>query len=280
MGAYLHARGYADVITATAQFDPVQLAALQRRMAAMRELTGRSQRAVVFATTKEFLFAAIKATPVAETVIPRHGVDSRGKAGVWALIRRGHGKTNVTYAAPRIGKSGKPLKPRGRQKVLGVSGVDEKARMTLVSWPMAQKWGLRRQNKAGRPFDWTNEFGKTFAQWKGVGLEKNYGKGFARAGWIAALHMLGINRFRASTMAAQFARVVNMLNAMTVRMEVANQVPYIVQLDQGSAKRAPANILDNAMAATVRKLDENMARIRARMESAWTGGQATVNNVG
>jgi hypothetical protein len=264
------------MITATVEFERGQVEALQRRMAAMQDYTGRSARAVVFATTKDFLFAALAATPTAVPGIDRHGTDRKGKAGVWARIRRAHGRARATMEPETITVGGKARKLKRRRRVTGMAGyIEPLPKMTMVPWATAKKWGMRRQAKAGKRLDLSNEFGATFAQWKSAGVEKNYGKGFAKAGWIGALRTLGVGTGKGCTpMAVGFSDVANMLSAPVPAVSVANQVPYIEELDRGGPRRPPANIMAQALTATLARMDATLERLAAGFEAKWLGGHA------
>lgn len=98
------------------------------------------------------------------------------------------------------------------------------------------------------------------------------GRGFAKASWFVVLKKLGVNVSsqlpeKGGKKAAQLTDFQDRRGDAMAEIEFANGVPYIEDLDRGSAVNPPHHIAGKARAIAIFKMEKaltNMARKRAR----------------
>ena len=101
-------------------------------------------------------------------------------------------------------------------------------------------------------------------------------RGFAKAGWVGCLRKLGVGvRAPGDNSPSSHAGVALMNEVIKVRfgdiesIEVANQTPPIVHLDQGGPHNPPHNIAARAMHQTLRRMEEQLANLARKQEQRW-----------
>ena len=211
------------MITANIEFDQKTVRDMNQRMHRMQDLTGRSARAVVYATTKEFGFAAVKATANAKAQ------ENRTALAVGPKKKRGKKDQVLVIARIRRNGVGDP-KP------------------TPVSLKTAKAWGMRHSIRRG----WT------LSQFHGV-MERVWGRGFGRACWLAAMRHATVPISRTTTpIAMAYSEGYNGLNDGMPNMMLANKAPHIGKLDSGGPGLPPGNIMQQALHMAMAKMDERM----------------------
>lgn len=106
------------------------------------------------------------------------------------------------------------------------------------------------------------------------GARKAPNRGFAKAGWLGCLQQLGVKvRAISASDARSAVTMYNDIRTVDGRdrgyIEVANQTPPIVPLDQGGPHNPPHHIAERAMSRTSAKLSRSLDRLRRKMEARW-----------
>lgn len=105
-------------------------------------------------------------------------------------------------------------------------------------------------------------------------FRKRRGRGFAKSGWVKALRGLGLSTGATlirggKGVGLRFGDFKDGRQNVMPFVEVANQVPYITQLDTGSSKNPPYHILSLATNDTMRKMERILNRMSTRMARRW-----------
>ena len=101
-------------------------------------------------------------------------------------------------------------------------------------------------------------------------------RGFAKSAWVGCLRKLGVNvRTPGDRAPESRAGELLMSEVLTVKskdagyIEVANQTPPIVPLDQGNRYTPAHHIADRAMADTLQRMNRTLRKLAARQEGRW-----------
>ncbi len=98
-------------------------------------------------------------------------------------------------------------------------------------------------------------------------------RGFAKQAWIWVARALGAQPREDYPGGANIANLyydtVDRRNAETPYIEVANSIPYIVELDQGSRLNPPQHILARTLNSTTGKLKDRLFRLQWAMQKRW-----------
>lgn len=102
-------------------------------------------------------------------------------------------------------------------------------------------------------------------------------RGFAKAGWIGCLKKLGASpRSRGGDQNPEkrtgeelYNEVLKLSAGDLSSIEVANTTPPIGPLDRGGPSNPPHNIGEQAMRATVARMERSLERLRAKQEARW-----------
>jgi hypothetical protein len=100
------------------------------------------------------------------------------------------------------------------------------------------------------------------------------GKGFAKSGWILPMKKLGMKVIarhgtRGGGKGPTMGDYVKRGNKKKLRIEVANQVPYIQDLDIGSSQNKAYHISQKALDATNHAMGKTIKRLAARQKIQW-----------
>lgn len=103
---------------------------------------------------------------------------------------------------------------------------------------------------------------------------KTKGRGFAKAGWVKAMMGLGMTvqtsfHAQGGKKALALSDFVDKLKAQTPSVLIANEIPYIEELDRGSGQNPPFHILAKATAETANKMEARLTRMGRRMAGKW-----------
>lgn len=109
-----------------------------------------------------------------------------------------------------------------------------------------------------------------------AGKKRIANRGFAKSAWVGCLRKLGANVGAPGTRNPSrrtgellMSEVVVVFGRDAGYIEVANQTPPIVALDQGNRWTPAHHIADRAMAATIQRMDRALQNLRARQETRW-----------
>jgi len=99
-------------------------------------------------------------------------------------------------------------------------------------------------------------------------------RGFAQQGWVWVLRELGVTNLRAkydggSNAARYMNKVINKSKADRGYILLSNMVPYINDLDRGSAHNPPAHIGSRAMTRTMQQMEFRLTLMAQRQGRAW-----------
>jgi len=97
--------------------------------------------------------------------------------------------------------------------------------------------------------------------------------GFAKSGWVLALQKLGLSTgsgfIKGKGLGLKFGDFKDKRKQRIPSIEVANQIPFIEELDSGSAKNPAHHIMFRAMDKTQRDMERRLSRMAERMAKRW-----------
>ena len=139
--------------------------------------------------------------------------------------------------------------------------VDEMAAMTKAAFPKVMR-------NMGR--DFCRMAMKNTPQAKG----RVRGKGFAKSGWIKPMRGLGMvvkskAGDRGGKKGPEMGDYKSRKSLLSASIEVANQVPYIEELDRGSSQNGAFHIMQKSIDATNAKTKKTLGRLADRRKQKW-----------
>lgn len=219
----------------TFQFDSADVDRLNNRMLAVQGLGNLEPGKVVRRTGKSLAWNLYRATMISKKAEPPHLVEGKF---VWAYI---HPKRQKGVMAPR--------------QWLPVTIEQANRHGVLLA-----KRGSQNVGKTRRPHFLLD--GRSVIQ----------GRGYARAAWLAIIARMGWGKgTKQSAAARRYSddRITELAGGALAAIEMANQIPYIMAMDQGTNGNPPGNILSKAIQATIGDLERDMQNLARKLEKTF-----------
>lgn len=101
-----------------------------------------------------------------------------------------------------------------------------------------------------------------------------FGKGFAKSGWAHAMTSLGMvirsqHHQRGGKHGLAMGDFKKYTRRNTAGIEVANQVPYIEELDRGSGQNKAYHILQHSLDRTNKQMEKSLDKMARRRKRKW-----------